>query len=257
MIVIFPLIVFVVCLGGVLFAMYKYEHKFAYPVKELLIDLIGKNQAFYIPPQPIHAEHREEPLYYKIEFSKIYEKGLHMELSRLMAYFIRDSGVSFDRLIGVESKQKIDSPIQEKYTIVPILSAILGKPYAKIVEIVKTNKFICEGEIVEGETAIIIDDVLTTGASIISATEFLRKEYPGIRVTHAFTFAARYPYDECGLECAKEKLMKAGVELVAIVDNISLVSRLYERKYINLQQLKYVSNDRDLQGSDILKRFEN
>jgi hypothetical protein len=252
MIVILPLITFVACLSSVLFIMYKYEHRFAYPVKELLVDLIGKNKAFVIPPEPIKPEHRPEPLYYKIEFSKIYEKGLQMELSKLMAFFIRKSGVSFDRLIGVESKKSDDTTIREKYSIVPILSAMLGKPYARIVEIANKREFITEGEIAEGETAIIIDDVLTTGESIISTAKFLRDKYPSLNVTHAFTFAARFPYDQGGLQEAKRVLMKYNIELVAIIDNLSLVCKLYKRRYINLQQLEYVSKDRDLQGSGIL-----
>jgi len=190
--------------------------QFAYPIKEILVDLIGKNQAFYIPEEPLQPEHREEPLYYKIEFSRIFEKGYQMELSRLMANLIKRSGVTFDRLIGVESKKGEDQPIREKYSVVPILSAIMKKPYAVIVEIVDSKQFVCEGEVEKGETVIIIDDVLTTGVSIITAAEYLCENFENIKAAHAFAFAVRYPYDKGGLEGAKRKLLDYGIELHCI-----------------------------------------
>lgn len=180
------------------------------------MDLIGKNQAFYIPEEPLQPEHREEPLYYKIEFSRIFEKGYQMELSRLMANLIKRSGVTFDRLIGVESKKGEDQPIREKYSVVPILSAIMKKPYAVIVEIVDSKQFVCEGEVEKGETVIIIDDVLTTGVSIITAAEYLCENFENIKAAHAFAFAVRYPYDKGGLEGAKRKLLDYGIELHCI-----------------------------------------
>jgi len=231
--------------------MNKYENIFMYPINTILVDLIGKNQAFLIPAEPTRAEHREEPLYYKIEFAKIFEKGLQMDLSKLMAYFIKKSNVNFDRMIGIESKKALDQPSLEKYSFVPILSAMMRKPYAIIVEVPEQSQFICEGEIEEGETVIIIDDVLTTGESIFGVTEYLRKQYKNIKVTYAFAFVVRYPYDEGGFDEAKKRLAKYGIELRAIIDNIDLVKKLYEKKYVTLEQLKYISNDKDLKGSPI------
>jgi len=258
-IIILPLIVFAICLVGTLFITSKYEHKFAYPIKEILVDLIGKSHAFHIPEEPVPAEHRDELLYYKIEFSEIFNKGLQMELSRLMANLIKRSGVTFDRLIGVECKKGKEQPIREKYSVVPILSAIMKKPYAVIVEIVDehSKQFVCEGEVQEGETVIIIDDILTTGKSIIAATEYLHKNFKNIEVAHAFAFAVRYPYDQGGLEGARKKLADHGIQFHTIIDNVTLVDGLYERKYITLGQLKQVSRDVDLAKSPVLERFKD
>jgi orotate phosphoribosyltransferase len=252
---ILALMVFAICLAGVLFIMYKYEDKFSYPLNKMLVDLISKNQAFYplIPPEP--AEHREQPLFYKIELARIFERGFQMDLSKLMAYFIKSSNVNFDRMIGTEIRKALDQSSIEKYSFVPILSGIMKKPYAiiveKKVEHAGSKRSICEGEIKEGEKVIIIDDVLTTGESIIRAAAYLRENYKNIKVTHAFAFVARYPYDEGGLKGAKKRFSNYGIELHAIVDNINLVTKLYEKKYITLEQLRYISNDKDLQGSAV------
>jgi len=248
---ILPLVVFAICLASVLFVTYKYEYKFSYPLNEMLVNLIGKNNAFYIPIEPVLAEHRREPLYYKIEFAKIFEKGFQMDLSKLMAYFIKRSNVKFDRIIGLESRKTLDKPSTEKYSFIQILSGMMRKPYAIIVELAGYKQFICEGEIKEGETVIIIDDVLTTGKSIIRTAKYLHENYKNIKITHAFAFAVRYPYDEGGFEEAKKKLLDYGVELHAIIDNVNLASKLCKKKYITPEQLRYISQDKDLRGSPL------
>jgi hypothetical protein len=251
MIPILPLIILIICLISTLFITSKYEYKFAYPNKELLVDLIVKSQAFQVPEKPVKAEHREAPLYYKIEFSQIFEKGLQMELSKLMANFIRASDVTFDRLIGVGSRQKEDKPLREKYLTVPLLSAIMKKPYALIIEIVDSKKFICEGEIKEGETVIIIDEVLTTGKSVINAVKYLRENFKDIKIANVFTLIVRFPFREGGIDGAKRTLWDYGVELHTIIDNVELVETLYKRKYLTSGKLQQVLKDEDLVGSPV------
>jgi len=172
-----------------------------------------------------------------------------MELSKLMANFIKASGVTFDRLIGIGSRPDWGKPTIEKYWIVPLLSGILKKPYAMVIEITSTGELTCEGEIKDGETVAIIDDVLTTGKSIINAAKYLREKYKNIKVSHAFTFLTRFPYKMGGLEGAKRKLLDYGIELHTIIDNVGLVNMLYKRRYLTSGQLQRVSKDEDLQGS--------
>jgi hypothetical protein len=251
-----PLFVFLICLAITWFITTRYEYKFEYPFKESLVDLMIKSQAFYIPEEPIKAEHREAPLYYKVEFSKIFENGLHMELAKLMAYFIKASGVTFDRLIGVGRRLEWRESTIEKYWIVPLLSGILKKPYAMVIEIASAKELTCEGEIKDGETVILIDDVLTTGKSIINAAKYLREKYKNIKVAHAFTFLTRFPQKNGGLKGAKSVLLDYGIELHTIIDNVGLINMLYKRRHLTLEQLQRVLKDEDLQGS-LLMTFKN
>jgi len=251
MIIIIPLILLIISLVATWYITSKYEYKFEYPFKELLTDLIIKSEAFYVPKEPIRAEHRETPLYYKIELSKLFEKGLQIELAKLMANFIKSSGMTFDRLIGLGGKETWSKPTREKYWIVPLLSGIMKKPYALIIEIEDSKEFICEGEVKDNETVVIIDDVLTTGKSIISAVEYLRENYKNIKVAHAFTFIVRFPFSKGGLEGAKSTLLKYGIELHTIIDNVRLVETLHKRKYLSSWKLQQVLKDDDLRGSPV------
>jgi len=247
-----PLIVFIICQTITLIITSKYEHKFEYPFKRELVNLIIKSQAFYVPEKPIKAEHREAPLYYKIELSKIFERGLQMELSKLMAYFIRKTRVNFDRLIGVGGRPSIDKPTREKYWVVPLLSGILKKPYAMIIEISDSGEIICEGEVRDGETIIIIDDVLTTGRSIINAANYLREKYKNIKIEHAFTFIVRFPLSKGGLDGARRKLLEYGIELHTVIDNVELVKMLYKRKYLTPGGFQRTLKDEDLAGMVVI-----
>lgn len=251
MIVIIPWILFIIAIIATWYVTSKYEYKFEYSFKEALTDLIIKSEAFFVPEEPIQAEHRETPLYYKIELSKLFEKGVQMELAKLMANFIKSSGITFDRLIGLGRKETLSKPTREKYWIVPLLSGIMKKPYALIIEIGDSKEFICEGEVKDNEAVVIIDDVLTTGRSIINATKYLRENYKNIRVAHAFTFIVRFPFNKGGLEGAKSTLRKYGIELHTIIDNVGLVQALHERKYLSSWKLQQVLKDSDLEGSPI------
>lgn len=80
-----------------------------------------------------------------------------------------------------------------------------------------------EGAVRPGWRALVIDDLVTTGGSIISAVEALRRS--GCRVEDALVLVDR-------LEGGKENLERSGVKLTAFVDVRELVETLYLEKKV-------------------------
>ncbi len=80
-----------------------------------------------------------------------------------------------------------------------------------------------EGAIRPGWRALVIDDLVTTGGSIISAVEALRKS--GCTVEDALVLVDR-------LEGGKENLARSGVKLSVFVDVKELVETLYQEKKV-------------------------
>jgi len=88
-----------------------------------------------------------------------------------------------------------------------------------------------EGAVRPGWRALVVDDVVTTGGSVISAVEALRKA--GLVVKDALVLVDR-------LEGGKENLAAEGVRLGAFVDVRELVETLYGEKKVTKGDLQAV-----------------
>lgn len=80
-----------------------------------------------------------------------------------------------------------------------------------------------EGTARRGSKVLVLDDVATTGGSIVSAAEALRRE--GFVVERALVLVDR-------LEGGSEKLSSAGVKLVSVADVKELAEELYKSKLV-------------------------
>ena len=78
---------------------------------------------------------------------------------------------------------------------------------------------VIEGKIAKGTTALLVDDVATTGLSLLNAVKALRNA--GVVVTDAFTIINRF-------EGARELLAKENVRLYEITNITELTSILKE-----------------------------
>ncbi len=83
------------------------------------------------------------------------------------------------------------------------------------------------GAVQRGSRALVVDDVATTGGSILSAVEALRSE--GVVVEKALVLVDR-------LEGGSESLRSAGVELVSVLDMKELAKELYGSKLVGREE---------------------
>ncbi len=95
-----------------------------------------------------------------------------------------------------------------------------------------TSKLI-EGNLPKGSKVLLIDDVATTGSSVIKAINKIRES--GGVVENVLVIVDR-------LETAKKNLAQIGVNLMSLTDIVKLTSILVENKNISIKQLEQVNS---------------
>jgi orotate phosphoribosyltransferase len=132
---------------------------------------------------------------------------------------------SFDVIAGVPTAGlTMSSPIALK----------LGKPMIYVRKEEKqygTQKKI-EGVIKPGWNVVVIDDLITTGSSLLSAVESIRAE--GGEVKDVLVLIDR-------LEGGRINLKKAGVNLHAVTDILEIADILYSEQMINDDEMKAIA----------------
>ncbi len=120
-------------------------------------------------------------------------------------------GVEYDVLVGIECGS---------VPFASVLGYTLGRPVLYVRKKPKEygTRSLVEGRAVQGQRAVIIDDVLTTGRSISGAVAALRDV--GIETIAAVVFVDRE-------QCGRERLSELGLE----VRSVYTVSRLVEELY--------------------------
>jgi orotate phosphoribosyltransferase len=108
----------------------------------------------------------------------------------------------------------------------------LGMPlaYTRVVELVGEKTV--GGELRPGWNVVIMDDLATSGKTILSSTKAVEQE--GGEVTHAIVLIDR-------LEGAREKLSKKGIALHCLIDVIELADSLYSMELITEGNLKSIT----------------
>jgi len=95
-----------------------------------------------------------------------------------------------------------------------------------------TSKMV-EGEIHEGMTVVMIDDVATTGGSVVNAIKSLKKV--NIVIKDAYVIVNR-------MEGAEESLLKLGVKMHSVLNILQITESLYEQNLIDENILEKVKN---------------
>ena len=97
----------------------------------------------------------------------------------------------------------------------------------------RANERLVEGEVRPGWNVVIVGDLATSGATILSAAEAIRDE--GGKVGAAVVAVDR-------LEGARERLSKEGITLHAVTDVVELADTLYSMELISRENLKAITN---------------
>jgi orotate phosphoribosyltransferase len=96
----------------------------------------------------------------------------------------------------------------------------------------RENERLVEGEVRPGWNVVIVDDLATSGKTILSAADRIEDE--GGKVTSAVVLIDR-------LEGAREKLSKRGITLHAVTDMMELADTLYSMELISKDNLKAIT----------------
>ncbi len=94
------------------------------------------------------------------------------------------------------------------------------------------NERLVEGEVRPGWNVVIVDDLATSGKTILSAAERIEDE--GGKVSAAVVLIDR-------LEGARERLSKRGITLHAVTDMMELADTLYSMELISKENLKMIT----------------
>jgi orotate phosphoribosyltransferase len=96
----------------------------------------------------------------------------------------------------------------------------------------KPNERLVEGEVRPGMKVVVVDDLATSGKSILSAADAVEDE--GGKVNSALVLIDR-------LEGARERLSKRGIALHAVTDMVELADTLYSMELISKENLKAIT----------------
>ena len=135
--------------------------------------------------------------------------------------------------IGVGSFDAVAGVATAGVTVSSPVAYVLKKPMVYVRREEKglgLGKFV-EGAVRPGWRALVIDDLVTTGGSVISAAGALRRS--GCTVEDALVLVDR-------LEGGKENLARAGVKLSAFVDVRELVETLYQERKVTKEDYQAV-----------------
>jgi len=133
---------------------------------------------------------------------------------------------NFDSFVSVPTGGLVIASALAMETVKPIIY-VRNKP-----KDYGTSKSI-EGLIREGMSVLMIDDVATTGGSVVNAIKLLKEA--NIKVTDAFVIVNR-------MEGADEALKELGVKLHSITNVIQITQELYQQKLVDKIILEKVKN---------------
>ena len=142
---------------------------------------------------------------------------------------------SISEKIGFENFDCIASVPTSGLIIASALAIEIVKPLIYIRQKPKEHgtENVIEGKISKGTRVLIVDDVTTTGLSLINAIKPLKNA--GMVVTDAFTIINRF-------EGAREALAAENVRLYEITDIITLATTLHKENLVDDQTLNALKN---------------
>jgi|GEM_PF-866983 len=185
--------------------------------KEALVEDLCLGDAFKFGNFTLKSG-KKSPIY--IDFRSIISYPAVFEsLTSRLCKKIKEEGIKFDVLCGVP------------YTALPMATAVAIEKFYPMVMVRKeaknygTNKMV-EGKFDKGNRALIIEDVITTGDSVLEVAELLKKE--GLEVKDILVCLDR---EQKGKESLKEK----GYNVYALFTITEVLDVLRDKKHIDLQ----------------------
>ncbi len=140
------------------------------------------------------------------------------EVRDLYIEAIRGSGVEFEIVAGTATAGIPHAAwIAEKLELPMIYVRGKAKDHGK--------ENLVEGIIEEGQKAIVIEDLVSTGESSINSVRAIQNA--GGQVTHVFSIITY------GIEKGKQNFAKNGLELISLTDFKTVVEQAVEMNYIN------------------------
>jgi len=133
---------------------------------------------------------------------------------------------NFDCLVSVPTSGLVIASALAIETVKPLIY-VRNKP-----KDYGTSKSI-EGSFEQGKKALMIDDVATTGGSVVNAIKLLKEA--GIVISDAFVIINR-------MECASEALEAEGVKMHNLTDILEITNSLYDQNLISNDVLENVKN---------------
>ena len=133
---------------------------------------------------------------------------------------------NFDYLVSVPTSGLVIASALATETVKPLIY-VRNKP-----KDYGTSKSI-EGSFERGKKALMIDDVATTGGSVVNAIKLLKEA--GIVISDAFVIINR-------MECASEALEAEGVKIHNLTDILEITNSLYDQNLISNDVLENVKN---------------
>ena len=142
---------------------------------------------------------------------------------------------SISEKIGFENFDCVASVPTSGLVIASALAIEIVKPLIYIRQKPKEygTENVIEGKMSKGARVLLVDDVATTGLSLINAIKPLKNE--GMIVTDAFTIINRF-------EGAREALASENIRLYEITDIITLATTLYKEGLVDDKTLNALKN---------------
>ncbi len=171
----------------------------------------GKKSSYYVDLRLVPS--------YPLEFRKMV-KYLEKEI-------VKDIGLeNFDSVVSVPTGGLVIASALAIETVKPLIY-VRSKP-----KDYGTSKSV-EGKIHDGMKVVMIDDVATTGGSVITAVKSLKKE--NISIKDAYVIVNR-------LEGADEALLEVGVKIHSVLNILQITEILYDQNLIEKEVLEKVKN---------------
>ena len=168
------------------------------------------------------ASGKKSPYYVDLRLAPSYPHEFRRMAKRLEEQVGRETGFGrFDAIVSVPTGGMIVATALAVETLKPLIY-VRSKPKRH-----GTSRSV-EGVVSEGMRAVMIDDVATTGGSVLNAIGLLRKE--GITVDDAYVVIDR-------LEGAKEALKEEGVRMHSVANILEISEALYAQGLIDEQVL--------------------
>ena len=171
------------------------------------------------------ASGKKSPYYVDLRLVPSYPHEFRVMIKHLTSKVIQEIGLDrFDSIASVPTGGLIVATALAAQILKPLIY-IRGKPKdygtAKLVE----------GVIRQGTSAVIVDDVVTTGGSVVNAVMALKDT--GISVKHAYVIVDR-------MQGAQKAFSESGVQMHALLNILQIAETLHDQHLIDTAILEKV-----------------
>ncbi len=164
------------------------------------------------------ASGKKSSYYVDLRLVPSYPHEFRMMIKHLQNKISEEVGLeSFDSIVSVPTGGLVIASALAIETVKPLIY-VRSKP-----KDYGTSKSV-EGKIHDGMKVLMIDDVATTGGSVVNAIKSLKET--NIKVTDAYVIIDR-------MEGAEEALKEQGVRMHSILDIIQITQALYEQNLVD------------------------